>query len=52
MKRKTLILTAAAAAIALGAAAFVPAYAHGPGFGVIIDEKRLEKFTLLQETVT
>ena len=34
MKRKTLILTAAAAAIALGAAAFAPAYARGPGQGM------------------
>jgi len=25
---------------------------HGPGFGITIDEKRLEKFTLLQETIT
>lgn len=33
MKRKTLILSAAVAAIALGAAAFLPAYAHGPGYG-------------------
>lgn len=33
MKRKTLILTAAVAAIAIGAAAFLPAYAHGPGYG-------------------
>jgi len=34
MNRKTLILTAAAAAVVLGAAAFVPAYAHGPGYGM------------------
>ena len=34
MKRKTLVLTVAAAAIALGAAAFLPAYAHGPGLGM------------------
>jgi len=34
MNRKTLILTAAAAAIAIGAAAFAPAYARGPGYGM------------------
>lgn len=34
MKRKTLILTAAAAAIAIGTAAFLPAYAQGPGYGM------------------
>ncbi len=34
MKRKTLILTAAVAAIVIGAAALVPAYAHGPGYGM------------------
>ena len=34
MKRKTLILTAAAAALVIGAAAFLPAYAQGPGYGM------------------
>ena len=34
MKRKTLILTAAAAALVIGAAAFAPAYARGPGQGM------------------
>ena len=34
MKRKTLFLTAAAAALVIGAAAFLPAYAQGPGYGM------------------
>ena len=34
MKRKTLNLTAAAAALVIGAAAFQPAYAQGPGYGM------------------
>ncbi|MBI2586416.1 MAG: hypothetical protein HYW28_11205 [Rhodospirillales bacterium] len=34
MKRTTLILTAAAAALVIGAAAFLPAYAQGPGYGM------------------
>ncbi|OHC71793.1 MAG: hypothetical protein A3B62_04905 [Rhodospirillales bacterium RIFCSPLOWO2_01_FULL_65_14] len=34
MKRKTLVTTAAVAALVIGAAAFAPAFAQGPGMGM------------------